>query len=373
MDNFLKQKKIMVGNDYATPFLNSVGVYQDGTVPTCRDKNGKLWAISGHSHVGDIGVFCGNDLSDMEKVYSARFNFTVGHADYAFNGVRYPEGVKARGSVWPFGLYICPETGRFFCFFHNETGWAGRGTAYDAYGYCETPLIDSDFRHVGLMHSDDEGKTWSFDRWVLTAEAVCFTDKFVPDGVNVKGQKSGEIGLGSGDFTLFTPPNDEYMYLFYNILKIHTEQKVWKACDTYVARIRKRTDGVMPDPVKYYNGSFCEPGNFGKETPIIKDAWHTRVVYAKKYGLYIASSAPVNENVSTAPIRDFMELRVSNDLISWSEPISFERGGKKFGNHYNAIISRGCKGEPCVVEGDEFSVLTCHNGTDVTGTDFELR
>lgn len=42
MDNFLKQKKIIVGNDYATPFLNSVGVFQSA-VNFPRGRNGKSY------------------------------------------------------------------------------------------------------------------------------------------------------------------------------------------------------------------------------------------------------------------------------------------------------------------------------------------
>lgn len=373
MNNLLKDKKITVQDGYPSPFLNSVGVYQDGTVPFSRDKNGKLWAIGGHSHMGHIGIFCGNDLTDMKEAYPAQFHFCVGHAEYAFSGIRYPEGVKARGSIWPFGLYICHGTGRFFCFFHNETGWAAKGTAYDAFGLCDEPIIDSDFRHVGLMHSDDEGRNWTFDRWVLTAEKVCFTEKFVPDGVNVKGQPSGEISLGSGDFSLYAPQNDEYMYLFYNILRIDTEKKVWTGCDAYVARIGKRSDGVMPDPVKYYNGSFCEPGTFGKETPIVRGAWHPRVAYVEKENLFLMASAPINENSSTAFIRDYMELRVSKNLIEWSEPFVVQQDGKPFGNHYNAILSYHGTRDPFVITGNEFTALTCHNGTDVIASDFKAE
>ena len=77
------------------------------------------------------------EKDDMKKLYEINTNFCVGHADYAFSGIRYPEGNKPVGSIWPFGLYICPNTHRFFCFFHNETGWNGKGTGYDAYGYCK--------------------------------------------------------------------------------------------------------------------------------------------------------------------------------------------------------------------------------------------
>ena len=116
--NFLDEHKIIIGDKEESPFLNKLGVYQDGTTPMYRDTDGKLWAMSGHSHMGHIGMFCGNSLDDMKEVYPIHTNFCVGHADYAFSGIRYPEGIKPRGSIWPFGLYICPNTHRFFCFFH---------------------------------------------------------------------------------------------------------------------------------------------------------------------------------------------------------------------------------------------------------------
>ena len=195
--------KIEIGESFKTPFANEAGVYQDGTVPLYRDVDGRLWGMSGHSHMGHIGMFCGTTLKDMRYVYEAKTDFEVGAAGTAFAGIKYPEGVLARGSIWPFGLYICPGTHRFFCYFHNETGWNGKGTAYDALGPCEQPRFDSDFRHVGMMHSDDEGRTWTFDRWVLTGEAVCFTEKYIPESINAKGQTGDVVNLGSGDFSCF--------------------------------------------------------------------------------------------------------------------------------------------------------------------------
>lgn len=348
-----------------TPFVNKKDIYQDGTTPMYRDAKGQLWAMSGHSHMGHIGMFRGTNLDDLEEVYPIELNFCVGHADYAFSGVRYPEGVKPRGSIWPFGLYICPNTNRFFCFFHNEGGWCGRGSQYDAFGLCETPHYDSDFRHIGMMHSDDEGKTWTFDRWVVTGERVCFTEKYNPGAGNVIGQKAGQIYLGSGDFSLFVEPEGEYMYIFYNIAHLDMNEGVWLGCDTYAARTRKRTDGVLGDFVKYYNGSFCEPGNLGKETPVALDAWHSRVVYAQKYGKYVLTAAPVNIGDGKDVIKDIMEWRVSDDLINWDAPRRVDFEGVPFGNHYMAIVGNTVGVQPNVVTGEEFSILINHNGTDV--------
>ena len=156
MENYFKDKQFIIGEGRKTVFSTKNNVYQDGTTPVYRDVDGKLWAISGHSHAGEVAMFSGKSMRDMQYRYPIHTNFSIGKAGEAFNGMPYPEGVLSRGSIWPFGLYICPNTHRFFAFFHNETGWAGHGTAYDSFGLCQTPDLDSDFRHVGLMHSDDE-------------------------------------------------------------------------------------------------------------------------------------------------------------------------------------------------------------------------
>ncbi len=364
--SFWNNHSIIIGEKKETAFQNKNNIYQDGTTPMYRDVDGKLWAMSGHSHVGEVAMLSGSCLDDMKKQYAINTNFCVGHADYAFNGIRYPEGVKARGSIWPFGLYICPKTHRFFCFFHNETGWNGKGTGYDSRGLCQTPAFDSDFRHVGLMHSDDEGRNWTFDRWVLTAEQVCFTEKYNPGAGNVTGQKAGRIALGSGDFSIFIEPQGEYIYLFYNIIRVNMDTASWESCDVYLARTRKRDDGIMGDFVKFYDGQFTEAGNFGKETKLIDNAWHPRVMWSEKLGKYFISYSCVQptDNIKSV-VQDIMEVRVSDDLIHWSEPTRLMDGEKEFGNHYVAMVADDAVSQPNVVTGDTFSILSNHNGTDV--------
>ncbi len=359
--------QLKIKEQLSTPFVNKDGIFQDGTTPMCRDAAGTLWAMSGHSHKGYVAMFSGSCLDDLKQLYPIQTNFCVGHADFAFDGVRYPDGVKARGSIWPFGLYICPGTHRFYCFFHNESGWNCKGTGYDAWGPCEEPpRIDSDFRHIGLMHSDDEGQNWTFDRWVITANEPCFTELYNPGAGNVIGQKADKISFGSGDFSLFDDPNSEYLYLFYNIVRADMNAKKWISCDVYVARTRKRSDGIMGDFVKYYDGAFCEPGNFGKETALVKNAWHPRVIYLKDYNRYVMACVGINFDPRIPRmVEDIAYLCESEDLLSWSMPQRMEADGKPFGNHYVAIVSEDKTNPPCVAEGKAISVLCNHNATDV--------
>lgn len=54
----------------------------------------------------------------------------------------------------------------------------------------------------------------------ITGEEVDFTEKYKPGAGNVLGQAGNKICLGSGDFSLFVNPNDDFMYIFYNKIYI---------------------------------------------------------------------------------------------------------------------------------------------------------
>ncbi len=377
MENKLRGYDIRIGKKKNTVFCGENGIYQDGTLPMCRDEKGTLWAMGGHTHVGHIGMFKGSKFADLQEVYPIHTNFKTGSAEYAFNGIKYPEGIAPRGSIWPMGLYICPKTHRFFCFFHNETGWNGEGSGYDSWGYCEKPRCDSDFRHVGLMYSDDEGKTWEFSRWILTAKDVCFCERFNPDGVNVIGQKKKLLSLGSGDFTLFVDKKGGYLYLLYNIITLEKDTGAAKSCDVYYARSRIRYDGLVGDFVKYYNGSFCEAGNLGKETPVVKDSWHAKIVYSPFLGEYILSSTKINGKAKdiTNFVADYAEFRTGADLVTWSKPIRLRHEeGKEgyFGNHYITLVGRDKRSDGSLVSGG-ISALLCHNGTEISEYPLHLQ
>ena len=366
MENLLKEYDILVGEAHKTVFSNENDIYQDGTLPMYRDKDGTLWAMSGHTHAGHIGMFKGTCFDDLREVYPIHTNFKTGRAGEAFNGVKYPEGIKSRGSIWPMGLYICPNTHRFFVFFHNETGWNGQDSGYVVQGKGDG---EPDFRHIGLMYSDDEGRNWNFSRWVLTAEQVCFSKYYNPDGVNVIGQSDDRcVTLGSGDFTLFVNEKDGFMYLLYNIITIDPQSGAGERCDLYMARSRIREDGVMGDFVKYYNGSFCEAGNLGKESPVVEYAWHARIVYFDSLKAYVMTSTNVKRGLNpiTEFVADYAEFRTGTDLLHWSEPVNIPYEGENgyFGNHYISLVSDSKQLSVNELSGN-VSALLCHNATDL--------
>ena len=76
--DFLKDFHLTVQDGVESPFMNKYDVYQDGTTPMYRDTDGKLWAMSGHSHLGRIAMFAGKTLEDMTLQYYIDTNFGVG-------------------------------------------------------------------------------------------------------------------------------------------------------------------------------------------------------------------------------------------------------------------------------------------------------
>ena len=56
MSTFFDEYTISVGEESKTVFCRENNNYQDGTTPMYRDVNGKLWAMSGHSHKGVINM-----------------------------------------------------------------------------------------------------------------------------------------------------------------------------------------------------------------------------------------------------------------------------------------------------------------------------
>ena len=123
----------------------------------------------------------------------------------------------------------------------------------------------------------------------------------------------------------------------------------------------------MGDFVKFYNGEWCEPGNFGKESIIAENTWHSKIVYLQKYGVYLMTSTKVKiEDDGTAVLLDAADLRESEDLKNWSKPVGgIARQGREFGNHYVALASVDDKSPVDVISDDKLCFLTNHNGTDV--------
>lgn len=372
--NLFDNYSVTIKKPQKTVFSNENDIFQDGTTAVYRAADGKLWAMSGHTHLGHIAMFCGTCMSDLKELYPIKTAFKTGNAGIAFDCVKYPDGVLPRGSIWPMGLFVHPITGRFYCFFHNETGWGASGTAYDSFGLCEKPLYDSDFRHIGLMYSDDEGKNWFFDRWVLTGNKICFTEVYNPGCTNTIGQKGDIINLGSGDFSTYVDRENGYIYILYNMLEVNIKSGVFCSCNVYCARAEILDNGLIGGFVKFYNGSFCSSGDMGRESAVLKNVWHARAVYLKDEGFYLMSGVkfvPGKRDVSEA-FTDTAVFYTSPDGRDWSEPRELEFEGKPFGNHYVSVLSDDKTLPENILSGKKLFYLN-HNGTDVLSYEFNLE
>ncbi|MGH7443047.1 MAG: hypothetical protein ACREKE_10285 [bacterium] len=99
-----------IGRAVKTEINEANGVHPDCVPALCRDGEGCLWAVAGHSGYGKIGVFKGRNAGDLQKLYDAELLFPTGPAGTAFGGQShpYPDGPLPRGEVWATGLWIVP-------------------------------------------------------------------------------------------------------------------------------------------------------------------------------------------------------------------------------------------------------------------------
>ena len=86
--DYIAPRGVVAGEGEPTAFCAANGTYQDGTTPIYRDIDGTLWAMSGHSHMGSVALFCGTCLDDMKKSCDISLNFRTGSAEYAFSGIK---------------------------------------------------------------------------------------------------------------------------------------------------------------------------------------------------------------------------------------------------------------------------------------------
>lgn len=345
----------VISSVYETNMTNENGIHQDSVIAYDTDHAGRVWAVLGHSNLGGISVWCGNDLCSLEKQYPAKFLFELGEAGAAFHAVPYPDGPASRGQIWPCGLWIQPDTNRFYCFLHNETGWGAGKTSYTVNGLEEG---EPDFRHIGLMRSDDHGKTWTFVGWILTAHEACWTEEYRAD-MQTPGQQGDEICLGCGDFSIYAEPKQRQLYLFYTM---HTIRKSAQQTVTDTIFLARCSFADIDDPNawrKYTGENFSEPGNCGMDTAILHGGAIPSVCRDEKNDRYILSSYNRDawRNGSST-----CQLSFSRDLLHWTRPerISLERS--ELSNPYLTIVPNG----------QNFHVFMSSNGTGLRRFSLEI-
>ena len=343
--------KYIISEVCDTNFTNRAGVHQDGVLAHARDAHGQFWAVLGHSNLGGISVWKGNSIDDLKKEYMAEYNFLLGKAGDAFDGIPYPDGPKSRGQIWPCGLWISPDSDKFYCFIHNETGWGAQETSYTVFGKQEG---EPDYRHIGMMTSDDYGKHWDFQGWILTSNSPCWSDLYSAD-MEIPGQGTEEICLGCGDFSICEDLFHQYVYLFYTQHIVSPNNLTEIRDNIFMARC---LIDQLDDTTKWkkYDGyDFNEEGNCGKDTIIVSGGAVPCVCWSEQLKTYIMTTY---HRESWRKGTCTCQLSFSKDLITWSKPklISLER--PDLSNPYFTIV--------CNENGEaSFSIYMESNGTDI--------
>lgn len=363
MTKSLTQLGWTVSDTALTQFTNVNGVFQDGNVAMCRDKDGALWALVGHNNLGQITLWKGTCVEDLAILLPIEYRFEMGRAGEAFHGIPYPDGPHSRGKIWPNGLWIDPEDNRFYCYVHNETGWGAEDTSYTAYGLQEG---EPDFRHIGLMTSDDQGKSWDFAGWVLTSSYPCWTEKYRPDGME-GGQDAERFVLGAGDFCFYPNEGDGYFYILYTQITVHKSSGLHED-HIYMARAPMSGKGLPGQWRKLYKGEFTEPGNLGRETFVVP------------YGNvpFLSYNSHLEQYLMTSYRRELWQqelgacqISFSDDLIHWSKPIPLAIDRKDLSKPYFTVCNSAREGR-IQDSGRTFKLLVETNGKDVYQVDISL-
>ena len=353
----MKRLTFTISKGKPTEISNQNDIHQDAVIGICRDKSGELWALAGHIGYGHIEVLRGTDASNLQTAYPIAINFEYGSAGNAFNGSRYPDGPFSRGEFWPTGFWIDHKTGWFHALIHNETGWAAGTDAYTVYGQEEG---EPDFRHIGYIYSKDQGRTWDFDRWVITAREPCYSELYRPDHLT-QGQAPGIVCLGAGDLSVFYRQETEELFLYYSMIWYDTDGRRTAADKIYCAKSSVGSDGKLREFQKYCDGSFCTTGNCGRESAILSGGAEPCVAYSETAGRFIMTTYNRTQWEKNAPT---LQVSYSDDLVTWSEPEQCVSEHSELSLPYFTLVGRNA-GKPHNHLGDSFHVLANTNNTDV--------
>ena len=318
---------------------------QDGNIAIDRDKNGGLWAVTGHtagngSIKAPLSVYRGTTIDNLTKQYEARLNFATGNAGEAFNGTRYyPGGPYARGAIWPMGLYI-GDDGKWWAYCHNETAWhISDGSWYNVYGVQEG---EPDYRTMCVISSVDDGRTWDFVDWVLVPKEAMYSDQYVPPEVADPSdmQRGPHYQTGEGDACIYVNDADGYIYMFFT--RAGGEICVARAPMDHPAALKK-----------YHNGAWESPGVKGEVTPLLsagKVAIPTVAysTYLNQYVMFVYDISAFWGGAGSCPAA----YCVSDDMLHWSEPKLLATPPAIPCNAYFSIYSTSAQGNPKHIDKD---------------------
>jgi hypothetical protein len=254
---------------------------------------GKIYKIGGNGTAWNRAnpqqweLWVGDDIDNMTKQPAPVFNENFP------NYITQPCGAGSDywckwQFYWPMGLYI-DDDGVFYTI------------AYTEYDFKNEWRTEAKERRLGLAKSFDKGKTWSYFGDIITQNK-----QDPPPGNRTYN--------GAGDISLFIA-DDGYAYIYYKTGYYNNSSLVRDVQHISVARSPLSAKFEPGSWVKFYNGSFKEPGINGREDYLFT---HTDMVcityntYIKKFILFGGSSS----------LRSFITFTDDMEKQDW-EPADF--------------------------------------------------
>lgn len=204
-----------------------------------------------------------------------------------------------------------------FAFYHSEE-------ASPCSFYIKAPQI-------GVARSEDQGKTWQNLGFIIEA----------PMSENNCEAKNGFFSNGTGDFSVLVDQEKEYIYIYFSNYPMRLQLGDQGIA---VARLPYRDlNNPSGKAMRWFEGSFSEPGLGGRSTPFFKtkrdfthaDAdslWGPAISYntfLKKYVMLLARTQGGNPPDWVWPTEGIY-MSVSEDLtnpLAWSEPVQILKHG----------------------------------------------
>jgi hypothetical protein len=238
-----------------------------------------------------------------------------------------PKGSFDNGYAGIYGAWRDPQTGEIRAIYHAEDQEDMNRLPNGVHGF---------YASVGLAISADQGSTFRKAGRILTGHQP--------------KNAAGRPDQGCGEPSLLPDQGGHFLYCYYTD---HTRLDN-RGVQIGLARSPIADKAAPGTWLKYYEGTFSEPGLGGKETPVVDarpaaDALFPNVTYSKALGKYVM----VFNILYYADLREGQAAKggihaaFSADLIHWSNPQLLVQGLSI------ALLDREVLWHPAIVWDDE--------------------
>lgn len=222
------------------------------------DKDGRFYfqqaaALYGANDKRNWEFFSGRDFDDATKVDEISIPDTTAMCNESPTGRKATPAPDTSHYSQPnycdlVGTWVDPDTGAWHGLVHNEFTPKpfGDGLHYDAIDYAV---------------STDQGRSWQ-----ITGHAI--TSPYSTERGDTAAFPGDTYHYGDGDPRLFADPASGYFYAYYGS-RIVDKGGSWKAFHSHVARAPMSEKMAPGSWRKYYDGTWSEPGQGGKESNLV--------------------------------------------------------------------------------------------------------